>query len=256
MIHAKQTFQGTEIAAILAEAEQFASPRKSPERVLDARSPAKRLALMMSTISNTILPRQLQFTVGAGLVRFSVRNGGILLHNDGARTSDLRDLAVMLARLAGMTEPLTVSATHDASDMAADDISCPVSDLRAIAEAALADLGVQTDLAALGLYDQLPSAAVRAEFDPQGGQIRMQGAAALLPGANLAALLKDLVGMDADLPDQSEDATLILLGSAVPGDVQMVLGHSSEGTVLAVIDGAALTDLLPVWGAIAPSDFD
>ena len=256
MIHSKQVFLGTEIAAILGEAEHFSLPRQNADRILDGRSPALRLEQMMAAISGTILPRQIQFKAGVGLIRFNVRNGGILLTGDGGRTSDLRDLAVMMARLATMPEPLSVSAAHDATDLTADDISCPVSDLRVIAEAALADLGVQTDLAALGLYDQLASAAVRAEFDPEGQQRRMQGDAALLPGDDLKLLLADLARIDADLPYQAEDPTLVLLGSATTSDVQLILGHSSEGTVLAVTRDAALTDLLPVWGAITPSDFD
>lgn len=256
MIHSKQMLLGAEIAAILGEADHFALPRQNSERILDGRSPAKRLSQMMAAVSGTILPRKIQFKAGVGLIRFNVRNGGILLAGDGGRASDLRDLAVMMARLATMKEPLSVSSAYDATDLTADDISCPVSDLRAIAEAALADLGVQTDLAALGLYDQLSGAAVRAEFNNDGQQLRMQGDAVLLPGENLKTLLADLARLDTDLPYQAEDPTLVLLGSAATSDVQLILGHSPEGTVLAVTQGAALADLLPVWGAITPSDFD
>ena len=137
MIQSKQMFLSAEIAAILGEAEHFALPRQNSERNLDGRTPAKRLSQMMDAISGTILSRQIQFKAGVGLVRFNVRNGGILLTGDGGRASDLRDLAVMMARLATMKEPLSVSAAYDATDLTADDISCPVSDLRTIAEAAL-----------------------------------------------------------------------------------------------------------------------
>ncbi len=256
MIHSGKMFPSAEISAILAEAEGFALPRQSPERSLEGHSPAKRLSLMMDAISGTILPRQLLFKAGAGLVRFNVRNGGVLLKSDGGRESSLRDLAVLLARLAAMSDPLTVSAGRDANDIADEDISCPPSDLRTIAEAALADLGVQTDLAALGLYDQLAAAVARAEFGRDGAQIRLQGDAATLPEGGLETLLADLDRIDADLPDHAEETTLILLGSAAEGDRQLIVGHSSEGTILAVADGSALASLLPVWGAIAPSDAD
>ncbi|MCX8508418.1 MAG: hypothetical protein ORN49_05995, partial [Rhodobacteraceae bacterium] len=164
-----QNFPAADLLAILDRADDFAVQRHGPLRPVPGQDAASRLQNILDLITATVLPRQLRFQTMSDDLTADVRNGGLFgLHSGQKQAGDLASAAIALATFASQPQPLSLAAVPAQSAVSEAEISWPMADLRAKAQAALADIAVQEDLAALSYYDQLAGSMVRRETGLEG----------------------------------------------------------------------------------------